>query len=326
MEQGFFDVIGQEKPLLGLSYGLGVDSTAIIVGLVQQGIRPDFITFADVGSEKETTYAYLPYINEYLRKHNFPEVTVVYYQPKTAPYDNMEYNMVMNCTLPGTMFGKSSCTVKFKIKPQEKHEREKFGKSRSITKMIGFEAGEEYRKDKASDKAYTANTRYNYLYPLQEWGWDREECKARIAEAGLYVPDKSACIVCPHVKEYELETYTPEERGRLVRMECYAEPFNKKVQGIWGKGRKRDNRPGSVTKYMLENNIEFVHPDKLEFVPINPACKKGREGFNFKGPHVDPYSISNLIDCKCSRWENHFHNKLIKELEYMELNLEVDND
>jgi hypothetical protein len=36
---------------LSVSYGLGVDSTAVLVGLVQTGIRPDLIMFADVGAE-----------------------------------------------------------------------------------------------------------------------------------------------------------------------------------------------------------------------------------------------------------------------------------
>ena len=39
-------IIGQ--PLV-VSYGLGVDSTAMLIHLQQQGIRPDLILFADTG-------------------------------------------------------------------------------------------------------------------------------------------------------------------------------------------------------------------------------------------------------------------------------------
>ena len=35
-----------------VAYGLGVDSTAMLIGLAQRGIRPDLILFADVGGEK----------------------------------------------------------------------------------------------------------------------------------------------------------------------------------------------------------------------------------------------------------------------------------
>ena len=107
------------NPKLGIAYGMGVDSTALLVGLVARGIRPDYILFADIGAEKEATYEYLPIIQAYLKKNGFPPVTVVKYTPKFAPYTTLEGNMVMNATLPGAAFNLPSCTVKFKIIPQE---------------------------------------------------------------------------------------------------------------------------------------------------------------------------------------------------------------
>ena len=41
-----------------VAYGMGVDSTAMLIGLSGIGIRPDLILFADVGGEKDETYAY----------------------------------------------------------------------------------------------------------------------------------------------------------------------------------------------------------------------------------------------------------------------------
>jgi 3'-phosphoadenosine 5'-phosphosulfate sulfotransferase (PAPS reductase)/FAD synthetase len=43
---------------LVVAYGLGVNSTALLVEFVKQGIRPDLILFADTGGEKPETYAY----------------------------------------------------------------------------------------------------------------------------------------------------------------------------------------------------------------------------------------------------------------------------
>jgi hypothetical protein len=43
-----------------VAYGMGVDSTAMLIGLEQRGIRPDLILFADTGSEKPDTYLYAP--------------------------------------------------------------------------------------------------------------------------------------------------------------------------------------------------------------------------------------------------------------------------
>lgn len=312
MEQQTLFEVTQESSF-GLAYGLGVDSTAIIVGFVARGIRPDFILFADVGAEKESTYAYLPVIQEYLKKHNFPPVQVVKYQPKISPYTTIEGNMVMNATLPGATFNRGSCTDKWKIKPQMRWEKENV-KGR-ITKAIGFEAGEEYRQLRANDKAHTAKSdRYDYLYPLIEWGWDREECKARIAEAGLPVPPKSACIFCPNMKPHELDDLTVEERGRVARVEVVAEPYNRKVHGLWRRPRKSDGRPGSITEYMVQNNIPFTHPDELEWMPLNENCQKGKRGFTFEGPH-NTLSLAKLIGgCECAKAENHFHAQLVENL------------
>lgn len=302
----------KKKTKLGVAYGMGVDSTAVIVGLVSRGIRPDYILFADIGAEKEATYEYLPIIQAYLKKNGFPPVTVVKYTPKFAPYTTLEGNMVMNATLPGATFGMASCTVKFKIVPQEKWEKKKgFG---SIRKAIGFDATEGYRKIRASNKAHTGNDGYEYWYPLIEWGWDREECKAQIRAAGLPVPVKSACIFCPNTKEDEFFDMTADERGRIVRVEVVAEPYNQKVQGLWRQPRKRDNRPGSITEYFLEQGISFTHPDDLPWIPLNPNCGKYKNGHTFTGPHNELRLAELIGGCKCSQIENHFHAEIIKSL------------
>ena len=51
----------QDQPVV-VAYGMGVDSTAMLIGLHQRGIRPDLILFADTGGEKPDTYLYAPII------------------------------------------------------------------------------------------------------------------------------------------------------------------------------------------------------------------------------------------------------------------------
>lgn len=69
---------------LTLSYGMGVDSTAVLVGWWQRGIRPDWIGHAQVGNEWPETYAYRPVIDAWLAK---AVVTITYRPkvPKAAP-------------------------------------------------------------------------------------------------------------------------------------------------------------------------------------------------------------------------------------------------
>jgi len=60
-----------------VAYGAGVDSTAMLIGLHERKISLDLILFADTGSEKPETYAYLPVIQDWLARHGMPPVTVL---------------------------------------------------------------------------------------------------------------------------------------------------------------------------------------------------------------------------------------------------------
>ena len=64
---------------LVVSYGGGVNSTAMLVGMAERGERPDAIAFADTGDEKPETYQYLWGLNAWLAIVNFPTVVAVKY-------------------------------------------------------------------------------------------------------------------------------------------------------------------------------------------------------------------------------------------------------
>lgn len=270
--------------LLGLSYGMGVDSTAIMVGLHQRGIRPDFILFADVGSEKAATYAYKPIIDAWLEKVGFPPITTVRRVPPIAPYRNIEQNFTMNCTLaPPAFNARHSCTMAWKIMPMKKWSQqdratlESWSNHVPVVKLIGYDASEGKRKKKNAYKE-TETHRYTNVYPLiDDWGWDRMECEARIAEAGLPVPVKSSCFFCPNMKAQEIRDITPVERGRIMRMEVYAEPFNKKTAGNW--------RDKMMTSFILDEGLEWIWPE--DEVPVNPNCKHERLGHSCNPPHIE---------------------------------------
>jgi hypothetical protein len=93
---------------LVVAYGLGVDSTAMIVEFVRLGIKPDHILFADTDGEKPETYQYLDVIRPYLRRAGFPDVTVVRYQPTRAVYHTLEEQCLHTGTLPSLAYGGKS--------------------------------------------------------------------------------------------------------------------------------------------------------------------------------------------------------------------------
>jgi 3'-phosphoadenosine 5'-phosphosulfate sulfotransferase (PAPS reductase)/FAD synthetase len=108
-----------DSPLV-VAYGLGVNSTAMLVEFAARGVRPDLILFADTGGEKPETYAYLRIIRPFLAKSGFPEVTVVRYRPRRAAYHTLEGQCLHTGTLPSLAYGGKSCSVKFKVTPQDK--------------------------------------------------------------------------------------------------------------------------------------------------------------------------------------------------------------
>ena len=257
-----------KRPLV-VAYGLGVDSTAMLVGMVERNIRPDAILFADVGGEKSETYAFLPVMNAYLAAHDFPEVVVVRYVPQNfkhyPPYYSLEENCLTNGTLPSEAFGFGSCSQKWKAAPQAKWlasfppAAECWARGEKVIRAIGFDnSGADKKRRCAAENIKDA--RYEFWYPLQEWGWDRGVCKAMIARAGLPVPPKSSCFFCPNMSPAEVAELPADKLRRIVLMEARAKPRLTKIEGLWRNGckGKKDpakKRPGTMTEFIVDKGL-----------------------------------------------------------------------
>jgi len=136
---------------LVVAYGLGVNSTAMLVEFVQRDIRPDMILFADTGGEKPETYAYMPVIQRYLRTMGFPPVETVRYEPVRAAYRTLEEQCLHTKTLPSLAYGGKSCSLKYKRAPQDKLILKHFppaecvAQGRRVVRALGFDASETRR-------------------------------------------------------------------------------------------------------------------------------------------------------------------------------------
>lgn len=271
------------KQPMAVSYGMGTDSTAMLIGLRDRGERPDLIMFADVGDEKPNTYLYYPIIQKWCRHNGFPEVVVVRYVPqrfKHEPYATLEENCLSNCTLPSLAFFGKGCSLKWKAAPMDKYvdSYEPFqawdGK---ILRLIGYDAGPKDSKRGAT----RPDAKYEYRYPLREWGWTREDCVQVIYNEGLPQPGKSACFHCPSTQKHELlelaETY-PDLALRAIQMEDKARPKLTKIDGLWGKGIKgtrkpESKRPGSWRQFLEEEGM-------LEYVEVMGILRISRQETN----------------------------------------------
>lgn len=256
-------ILGRD-PLV-VAYGLGDDSTAMLKGFADRGIVPSLITFANTGGEHDRTYAYLPVINRWLKRVGFPPVTVVTYQPKDfknyPPYGSLEENCLTNGTLPSISFGgigKGACSQKWKQAPQHTFMKSwqpaiaTWGRGRKILKAIGFDASpRDIRRGNHEGK--DDDPLYTYWYPLQEWGWDRERCRAEIRKAGLRPPGKSSCYFCFAMQPEEVRALPQEKLRRIVVMEARAKPRLQVIEGLWGRSSKK--RPGSMTVFIRQEKL-----------------------------------------------------------------------
>jgi hypothetical protein len=275
-----------------VSYGVGRDSTALLVGLRQRGIRPDLILFADVGAERQPTYDYLSVIGRWLEAVGFPPVTTVKYQPKDfrhqPPYWNLETNVLTNVSLPSISYGFHACSSKWKISPQNKFLKtwgpamDAWAAGLKVRKAIGFEdTPHEHRRAERGCATFAIQDderdRFDLWFPLQDWHWDLDRCIAEIEREGLPVPKKSSCFFCLACKPHEiaeLAVVDPRKLARIVILEARtrARHLQRAEQDGWPRGvgvplteglwrrtvkgcRGATPRPGSMTQFIREQGL-----------------------------------------------------------------------
>ena len=164
-----------------LSFGGGVNSVAMLLMLHEQ--KQDFeAVFVNHGTDWPETYEYLEMLQGWLEKKGLPKITVL--KPMVTGFDNLydycwHYKMV-----PSFMF--RWCTEKFKIRAIYAYCQP------PAFQLIGIDAGESHRAKISINKGFENR------FPLIENGIDRNGCVEIIRKAGLPVPMKSGCFVCPH--------------------------------------------------------------------------------------------------------------------------------
>ena len=212
----------KESNLICVSFGGGTNSTAMLIGMHERGVRPDFITFADTGGEKPHTYRHIEDVQKWLEKVQFPAIVIVKKVDKNGDILTLEDNCLQQKMLPSLAYGFKGCSQKYKIAPQDKYfnnlpeAKAEFKAGRKLIKMIGYDAGEERRA------TITDDGKYIYEYPLIEWDWSRDDCVAAITRAGIPQPGKSSCFFCPANKESEIREINslyPDLMERAIKME-----------------------------------------------------------------------------------------------------------
>lgn len=198
------------EPVRAVSYGGGVQSTALLVLAAQGRIDFDRFLFANVGDDSEhpTSLRYVREIAVPYAEANGITITELSKQPTRGRFAGETETLYRRLMHPDSQSvgipvrlisgapGNRSCTVDFKIKIVAK-ELKRLGATKDTPAIValGISTDEIQRAKPGTDEREPVQFR---TYPLLDLGISRTECKRIIADAGLPVPPKSSCYFCPY--------------------------------------------------------------------------------------------------------------------------------
>jgi len=272
-------------PPVVLAYGIGVDSTALLIELEARGETPDLVLTADPGAEKPETYEYQKLITAWMAARHIP-YEVVRYLPQRfkhwPPYYSILANVLTNATLPSISLGRHSCSLKWKIAPQDtflkqwKPAKAAWARGQKVTRLIGYDVSPADSRRHAHASTLD-DPLFACRYPLREWNWTRNRCGARIEAAGLPVPPKSSCFFCGAIRPEEVRALPAWCLRLIVLIEARAEPRLRTVEGLWRRSTK--TRPGRITDFIRaehllpEAEIEAIRRDApLDLIRFQDAA------------------------------------------------------
>lgn len=217
------------KNLRVISYGGGVQSTAMVVLAAQGKIDYKIALLSNVGDDSEH-----PATLEYVRNIATPwaaergvqiielQRTDRHGQPTETIYQrltNMEHRSIgIPVRMSNGAPGNRTCTSEYKIKVVAKWLRQHGAtKDNPAYVAIGISTDEIQRANNRQPIPYEIVD-----YPLLNLGYSRSECEQIIRDAGLPVPPKSSCYFCPYHRKItwaEMRRDEPELFWKSVELE-----------------------------------------------------------------------------------------------------------
>jgi 3'-phosphoadenosine 5'-phosphosulfate sulfotransferase (PAPS reductase)/FAD synthetase len=167
-----------------LSYGGGINTTALMILLVRKRMPFDEAVFADTGGELPETYKNVKVARRYLKRHGIP-LRVVRSKNGTL-FETCKKRRV----IPSQLWRWS--TRDYKITPIHAYYR-------SLNSNIHEYLGIAYDEIERIKPSFAPNVTSSF--PLVDEKMTREDCVRMIREAGLPVPPKSGCYFCPFNSE-----------------------------------------------------------------------------------------------------------------------------
>ena len=190
-----------------LSYGGGINSSALYFYILEKNLPLDCVIFADTGEEHKETYEAVEKMKKLCLSEGIKFMTVKSHLGNLYDY-YFDKKKVMSLM-------KRDCTSKFKISPIRKYIRNVYGKKERFVMYIGI-AYDEATRMRDSDVKYITN-----CYPFCDDKISRNG-NLQILKKNDFYAVKSGCIGCIYNRKknwIKMIVESPEEFDRHLRLE-----------------------------------------------------------------------------------------------------------
>jgi hypothetical protein len=300
-----------------LSYGGGLNSFAMLLYSIEQGNPPHFCVFADTGSGDQEawsndgewygTYRHMvEYAIPICAQNGIQFKWITHQDSKVRGADSLLQYFEQIRIVPSNQ--SRYCTSSAKIERIEQWLLEAFGSS-PIEVWVGFEGGEETRRDKDPHGAKTCGQAYpggatskpsrrskpkidrTTIFPLIGAGMCRCRCELFVRDRGLPVPRKSACWFCPFSKRGDwmrLAEQMPDQFARAAGLEENQKGGEKDKGKMYAFNSVQ--REGVQVFVPLWEDIHMPYRPKVETCPV--CCRYPKAT---KAPGIDFLSEAEYV-------------------------------
>lgn len=265
----------QQSGIRVVSYGGGVQSTALLVLAAQKKINFSIFLFANVGDDSEHPDT-LSYVKDvampYARRNDIEMIETKRHRrdgTSETLWERLNQKSSRSIPIPIRMAngapGRRSCTSDFKIKVIGRWLKLHGATVASPAVVgIGISLDEIHRANKRRSEPHEV-----VEYPLLQLGLRRDDCVQIIAEAGLPIPRKSACFFCP-LKTVDAWREQRRYEPNLFRKSLYLEEVLNERRAMLGKD------PAYLTRYgiPLDEAIQ-LEESNVSGDTSDPGCDSG---------------------------------------------------
>lgn len=204
-----------------LSFGGGVQTTALAIMAAQGEVEVDEVVFADTGAEKPETYWYM----ENYTRPLFQDAKIPFHiltRERTAYYEPTLYDFLWRIRDVPSVHQRR-CTDHYKIRVIKP-----FVGADCII-MIGFSLDEAYRAKR--------NRWPHREFPLIDRAMMASDCRRVISDYGWPLPLKSSCFFCPfqHIVEWNwLKTRHPDFFQKALDLEARYHDRKPEMRNVYG--------------------------------------------------------------------------------------------